>query len=397
VSPQNVIVGADGTARVLDFGVAKAVGRIQSTREGEIKGKLAYMAPEQMKGAAMDRRTDIYGAAVVLWEALTARRLFDGEHAGVVFTRVMAGDVTPPTRLVPGLPPVLDEIVFRGLALDPNMRYPTARAMAMDLEDRVGIASPRQVGEWLAEVAGDALSKRAFRVKEIESVSTPPPMQISAVVPGMGSPSSSGMPMVPGMGPPSSSGMPAPRSSNPSFTDSALRSRGSASGGHAPPSAPDLSFGPLPSDSSVSTGASSRLQASSITVSPGSSGAASPGPRSRWTAVAAGVLAVAVGASVAVGVFRGGDRDPEVSAVQGEAPASTSSAVAPGVNPEPSAAADAPPAPSTSAVAAAPSASARPVVTAKPGGPAKAPKGGDCSVPFTIDAKGIRRVKPQCL
>ena len=79
VSPQNILVGADGVARVLDFGVAKAAGRVQTTREGQLKGKLAYMAPEQTRGM-VSRATDVYAAAVVLWETLTGRRLFSGEN-----------------------------------------------------------------------------------------------------------------------------------------------------------------------------------------------------------------------------------------------------------------------------------------------------------------------------
>ena len=464
VSPQNVIVGSDGTARVLDFGVAKAVGRIQSTREGEIKGKLAYMAPEQMKGGAMDRRTDIYGAAVVLWEALTARRLFDGEHAGVVFTRVMAGDVAPPSRVMPGLPPVLDEIVARGLALDPNMRYPTARAMALDLEDRVGIASPRHVGEWLAEVAGEALSKRAYRVKEIESLSTPAPMSLGSLGPGAAAPPSMGggvpdpraalpsyadakrsnpslaalpsgaglapSPVYPNASYPNASypnpaspnpsypnpAYPGPASpnpsypnssysnpsySNPSYPDSA-RSNPAPFGGAGvapPPSAPDLNFGPGPisAEGSTASGASARLQTSSITVSGSPPGPA--GARNRWLPIAAGLVATLVGAAVAVGVFRGGSSTPETSAVQGE-PAPASSAPAPSLDPVPevSATAATEPVPSSSASAAAPTASPTATARPKPGGTTtKAPKGGDCNPPFIIDAKGIRRIKPQCL
>src|ERR1019366_2190828 len=71
VSPQNCLVGTDGVARVLDFGVAKAAGRLQTTRDGQLKGKLSYMAPEQIHGATVTRRTDIYAASVVLWETLT--------------------------------------------------------------------------------------------------------------------------------------------------------------------------------------------------------------------------------------------------------------------------------------------------------------------------------------
>src|SRR5277367_6228356 len=76
VSPQNILVGTDGVPRVLDFGVAKAVGRLQTTREGQSKGKLSYMAPEQLHGAGVTRQTDVYAAAVVTWEALTGKRLF---------------------------------------------------------------------------------------------------------------------------------------------------------------------------------------------------------------------------------------------------------------------------------------------------------------------------------
>src|SRR5215472_1683440 len=85
VSPQNVLVGADGVPRLIDFGVARAEGRVQLTREGQLKGKLAYMAPEQLRGTGeVDRRTDVYAAGVVLWETLTRERLFGGDNQGLV-------------------------------------------------------------------------------------------------------------------------------------------------------------------------------------------------------------------------------------------------------------------------------------------------------------------------
>ncbi len=167
VSPQNVIVGADGVARVLDFGVAKAAGRVQVTREGQIKGKLAYMAPEQIRGK-VDRRADVFAAAVVVWEALAGRRLHDGAKDIEIVTRVVQGDFEKPTALRPDLPSELDTIVMRGLEVDPANRYQTAREMALDLERKIGLASPSEVGEWVERLATEALRERADRVSAME-------------------------------------------------------------------------------------------------------------------------------------------------------------------------------------------------------------------------------------
>ena len=119
VSPQNVLVGVDGIARVLDFGVAKAAGRIQTTREGQLKGKIAYMAPEQLRGEAT-RQTDIYAASVVLWELLTGRRLFAASNELETLGRVIDRNIEPPGQLVPNLPRALEDIVMRGLGASPR-------------------------------------------------------------------------------------------------------------------------------------------------------------------------------------------------------------------------------------------------------------------------------------
>src|SRR5581483_425565 len=132
--PQNILVGADGVPRVLDFGVAKAAGRIHTTREGQLKGKLAYMAVEQLRAGPVDRRTDVYAAGVVLWEALTLQRLFGGDSEGVVVTNVLERVIPPPSTLRPDLPPGLYEVVLHALQREPAKRFASAQEMAVALE-----------------------------------------------------------------------------------------------------------------------------------------------------------------------------------------------------------------------------------------------------------------------
>jgi serine/threonine-protein kinase len=168
VSPQNVLVGTDGIARVLDFGVAKAAGRVQTTREGQLKGKLAYMAPEQITTGVVTRRTDVYAAAVVFWEMLTGRRLFRADNEAKLLALVLDSEVVPPSKLVEGLPSAFDHVVMKGLDRDPSKRYTTAREMAIDVEAVVGVEPPTEVGEWVELVAADELRERANRIEEIE-------------------------------------------------------------------------------------------------------------------------------------------------------------------------------------------------------------------------------------
>ncbi|MDB4942209.1 MAG: hypothetical protein JWP97_1743 [Labilithrix sp.] len=130
VSPQNVLVGLDGLARVLDFGVAKARSRVHHSNEGEIKGKLPYMPPEQLFGEGVDRRCDVYAAGVLLWEALVGRRLFEGGSEESLVRRIDAGDVAAPSTLASGISPELDALVLRALCNDADGRFPTALAMA---------------------------------------------------------------------------------------------------------------------------------------------------------------------------------------------------------------------------------------------------------------------------
>ena len=168
VSPHNILVGSDGIARVLDFGVAKARGRAQTTRVGQLKGKLAYMAPEQLRGK-VTRRSDVFSASIVLWEALTGTRLFQGDDEGEVIDRLLHKPIPTPRQYAPGVTRELEGVVMRGLARDPANRFATARDMAIALESQAALATPIEVGAWVERIAGVTLTQRAERVAAIEA------------------------------------------------------------------------------------------------------------------------------------------------------------------------------------------------------------------------------------
>jgi serine/threonine-protein kinase len=169
VSPENIIVGADGAARLIDFGIAKARSRLQATTEGQLKGKLSYLAPEQIRGASATRRTDLYAAGVVLWEALTGKRLFDGDCAGAITEQILVGWVERPSKHAPDLPEAVDTVVLRALETEPARRFPTAAAMAEALERAMAPAPAAEVAEWVVANAGKTLAQRAEMLHTIKT------------------------------------------------------------------------------------------------------------------------------------------------------------------------------------------------------------------------------------
>jgi hypothetical protein len=169
VSPQNVLIGVDGLPRILDFGIAKAVGRMQTTRGDQLKGKLAYMAPEHLGREALDRRADIYAAGILLWELVTGERLFQADDEISTFRRALEAKVEPPSNVRPELPPALDAIVLSALAKTPSQRFQTARDFSYELEKTSLAASTRDLAAWLQTTAAESLRERAERLARYEA------------------------------------------------------------------------------------------------------------------------------------------------------------------------------------------------------------------------------------
>jgi serine/threonine protein kinase len=167
VSPQNILVAVDGVTHLIDFGIAKAIGRVQHTQEGQVKGKLRYMAPEQIEGGVADRRTDIFAAAVVLWEALAGKFLFSGNQAHILYS-VLRAPIPSPRSFVPKLPKALESVVMKGLERNPDKRFATALEMEDALEAALRPARSRAVARRMQELAAETLAQRARLIHAIE-------------------------------------------------------------------------------------------------------------------------------------------------------------------------------------------------------------------------------------
>jgi serine/threonine protein kinase len=149
VNATNVFVTYDGEVKVIDFGLAKAANRNVKTAAGTIKGKVAYMSPEQAMGAAVDRRTDVFALGATLWELACDRRLFKQDDEVKTLERVHAARVPDPTRLVAGFPPELWRVLERALEREKQDRFPTAEQLARELD---AIAGPAVTSRVVADV-----------------------------------------------------------------------------------------------------------------------------------------------------------------------------------------------------------------------------------------------------
>ena len=160
VSLSNILIGYDGSVRVVDFGIAKAAARSIETRSGTLKGKVAYMSPEQCMGKAIDRRSDVWGIGVVLYELATASRLFTGDTDYVIMNTIVSGNILSPTRRRADLPGSLARIIQRALTADPTKRYQTAGEMRVALDkfatDSGIVSSATSIADWLEGLFGNA-------------------------------------------------------------------------------------------------------------------------------------------------------------------------------------------------------------------------------------------------
>ena len=165
VSPQNILISYGGEVKLIDFGIAKAAGKLTRTQAGSIKGKMGYMSPEQVRGEGIDRRSDVFALGICLWEVLTLERLFDAPNELLMIEKIRSGEIVPPSAANPLVPAELDRIVLKALAKNVDARYASASDFQADLRAYLrsqGVAvDAARVASFMARLFPEAATGRA--------------------------------------------------------------------------------------------------------------------------------------------------------------------------------------------------------------------------------------------
>jgi hypothetical protein len=197
VSPQNILISYEGEVKLIDFGIAKAAGKASKTQQGILKGKFGYMSPEQVRGLPLDRRSDIFAVGIVLYELLTAERLFVGESDFSTLEKVRNVEILPPSTYNRRIPEELERIVLKALAKDVEDRYQNAIDLHDDLQAFMYTAGEfyarKDLGAWMKRVYDEDLRAEQAKLESYARLPTAPPQppsprrsgQLPAVPPGL--------------------------------------------------------------------------------------------------------------------------------------------------------------------------------------------------------------------
>jgi serine/threonine-protein kinase len=179
-TPQNILVGSDGSSRLTDFGVARAASRLAITRSQTVKGKVAYLSPEQATAGELDRRSDLFTMGIVLWEALAGRPLFLADNDSTTISRLLSGAIPSVRQYAPDISPELDQVCARALQRNAARRYPTAAAMAEALESAArtslgNAGSPGDVSRCVEMLIGTDLAAQRDAIRAWTAQNDPSP------------------------------------------------------------------------------------------------------------------------------------------------------------------------------------------------------------------------------
>ncbi|WP_438015971.1 serine/threonine-protein kinase [Sorangium sp. So ce315] len=170
VSPQNILVGYDGTVKILDFGVAKAASNLQRTQVGQVKGKFSYMSPEQAGGEPIDRRTDVFTLGIVFYQLVTGKHPFFAENEHATVRRICDRSAAePPRKLVPSLPESVDRIIMRALAKPRDERFATMADLRRAIDQvspATAIATPDELAALMQQLLGPRGERRRVAIQE---------------------------------------------------------------------------------------------------------------------------------------------------------------------------------------------------------------------------------------